>query len=351
MGNKCSVLCGSYTVESAVVDNREKLEEEDEGTDVDNPMQSVPTESAEAEDDTSNVNGSSATALADVPPVDDLSDRHDTDSKEKKKKTSIFTRVRRSIRSRRRTMAEVRDVYEVKDCNDGGETPAVKQDVDVPLPVEAEAADSNESIKEDNEEVKEEMKCEDLEEQNVLELPVPELPNNELAVVEESSEEGDKHSVNSDLDVEEYKMVQEGNRKLDELSDRYILPTDVPTRVIRSNVEDLSVDSRLTTRRRRPPSRFGIKDELLLSYRDVNREMPSAFSTMAQADNDSELMEEIGMLNRYRQLKLKDNMNEMAKRRERNRRLKLRMKQQHNQTLMEPKGVLEDVLESVDEEE
>ncbi|XP_071950364.1 uncharacterized protein [Antedon mediterranea] len=250
-------------------------------------------------------------------------------------------------------MAEVRDVYEVKDCNDGGETPAVKQDVDIPLPVEAEAADSNESLKEDESELvkEDDMKCEDLEEQSVLKQPMPDVIDNELNTVYDSSEEGDKHSVNSDLDVEEYKMVQEGNRRLDELSDRYILPTDVPTRVIRSNVEDLSVDSRLSTRRRRPPSRFGIEDELLLSYRDVNREMPSAFSTMAQADNDSELMEEIGMLNRYRQLKLKDNMNEMAKRRERNRRLKLRMKQQHNQTLMEPQGVLEDVLEAVDEEE
>ncbi|XP_071951420.1 uncharacterized protein [Antedon mediterranea] len=182
MGNKCSVLsCGSYTVESTVVDNHGKLEE-DEGTDVDNPMQSVPTESAEAKDDTNNDNGSSATALADVPPVEDLSDSHGTDSKEKKKKTSIFTRIRRSIRSRRRTMAEVRDVYEVKDCNDGVETPAVKQDVDIPLLVEAEAADSNKSLKEDESELvkEDDMKCEDLEEQSVLEQPMPDVIDDEM---------------------------------------------------------------------------------------------------------------------------------------------------------------------------
>ncbi|XP_071956909.1 uncharacterized protein [Antedon mediterranea] len=235
MGNNCSVLCGSDTVESTVVDNREKLEE-DEGTDVDNPMQSVPTESPEAEDDTNNANGSSATALTNVPPVADLSDSHDTDSKEKRKKTSIFTRVRRSIRSRRRTVADVRDVYKVKDCNDSVETPAVKQDVDIPLPVETKE-DSNESVKEDKSELvkEEDMKCEDLEEQNVLEQLMPEAIDDALNMVEDSlSVEEEKHSLCSDADVEQYKyLVQEDDRKLDELSDRYILPSDVPTRVIR----------------------------------------------------------------------------------------------------------------------
>ncbi|XP_033096554.1 uncharacterized protein LOC117100834 [Anneissia japonica] len=83
--------------------------------------------------------------------------------------------------------------------------------------------------------------------------------------------------------------------------------------------QDFDVDNMLPKRHRRPPSRYGFKMELNMASTHVDRELPSCFHSIVQTNpSKSPLVQEIGTINRYRQLKLAESRSQMAARYNRN---------------------------------